>query len=357
MQGTRWERRRWPTIAGLAGVLMIASAAAGTAAPDDRPPPGCDATDLPARTAVGRPWFRLEPVLVGGGRDAQRLVLAHGRGRSWTMRLDAESFATGPTHGRVVVGTDDGRRSALSVVDTTRGCRQDAGTSVEVVRSAILATDATTLYEHRVRRADRADLGIWRRTIGTTEATSVLPPLEPDARFGPTWLTELRWAGRQLVVSSCGEIACRLRLLDPLSGAVRSVSDPRVGSLVGPFGDRLAVRGACRGLPCPVLTVDPDTADVTTLDPEAGQVTMAIDGDGVATLVTADVDGHALHAIDRAGRQRPLPGLGDDAVLAAGLAEVGLELPPGWIGLLDPRGPVGRPLDESAAVRLEEIRP
>ncbi len=358
MQGIRWERRRrWPTVAALAGVLVIGSAAAGAAAPDARPPPGCGPDDPPTRPVTGRPWFRLEPVLVGGGRDAQRLELAYGRGRTWTMRLDAESFATGPTDGRVVVGTDDGRRSTVSIVDTARGCRQAAGTSADVVRSAVLADDGTTLYEHRVRRGDRADLGIWRRPVGAADATRVLPPIEPDARFGPTWLTELRWAGRQLVVSTCGEVACRLRLLDPLSGAVRSVSDPRIGSLVGAFHDRLAVRGACRGLPCPVLAVDPGSGDVTTLDPEAGQVAVTVDPDGGATLVVADVDGHGLRAIDRAGRPRGLPDLGEDVVLTAGLPEIGLDLPPGWIGLLDGGGPAARQIHDPAARRLEEVRP
>ena len=103
--------------------------------------------------------------------------------------------------------------------------------------------------------------------------------MPPDPAFGRTWLTELRWAddGRRLVVSSCAEVACRFRVLDPTIGAVETVADPQLGSLVGMVDDALVVRGACRGLPCPVMRIDLGRDGVTVLDHTAGGATIVRD--------------------------------------------------------------------------------
>jgi hypothetical protein len=353
---SRWGRRVGPGIAALAGILVIASTAVGAATAEGRPPPDCEVDASGTVGAdTGSAWFRLEPTLVDGRRTGQRLEIGYGRGRGWGLDLDAESFATGPSDGRIVAATDDGTRSTVSLVDTRRGCATVLATTDDVVRSAVLAADGRTVYEHRVARADRRDLGIWRRVDDGT-ATPVLPPPDVDAAFGRTWLTTLHWSGRRLVVESCGEVACRVRELDPVSGAVRSISDPALGSLVGVAGDALVTRGACRGLPCPVLRADLATGEVTPLASAVGSAVMVLDGDRPVVVVN-DVDGHGLRGLRLHGAPVPLADLDAALRLAPPSPEFGVELPPGWIPLLGPDGPLARRLDAATARHLDEVRP
>jgi hypothetical protein len=355
MLESRWGRRLGPGIAAVAGILVIATASVGTATAGERPPPDCAAATAAPR-ATGSAWFRLDPTLVDGRRTGQRLTAGQGRGRAWSLALDAESFAASPRDGLVVVGSDDGARSTLSVVDLGRGCRVWVGSVTDVVRSAVLAADGRTIFEHRVARADRRDLGIWRHAPGA-DAVRVLPPPDVDAAFGRTWLTELRWNGRRLIVASCGETACRFRELDPMSGAVRSVSDPSLGSLVGASGDALVVRGACRGLPCPVLRADLATGRLTALGDAVGTAVVAAAADGTPIVAMAALDGHDLTTVTLDGA--PVAGLvADPAVpLLPSSPEVAVELPAGWIPVAGPSGPLARRVDAAVSRPLDEVRP
>ena len=87
------------------------------------------------------------------------------------------------------------------------------------------------------------------------------------------------------MVSSCAEVACRFRVLDPTTGAVETVADPQLGSLVGMVDDALVVRGACRGLPCPVMRIDLGRDGVTVLDDAAGGATIVRDPVGSPVVV------------------------------------------------------------------------
>ena len=352
MLESRWVRRLGPGIAAVAGILVIASTSLAASAAGDRPPPECAAT-VARPGSTGSAWWRLEPILEGGRRVGQRLEAGRGRGRAGVMALAAESFASGPRDGRIVVGSDDEASSRLWIIDTGRGCRQAVATERDVVRSAVLAADGSTLFEHRVDRHDRRDLGIWRRSaLGSP--TRVLPPPAGDPRFGRTWWTELRWSDRRLVVASCGEVACRFSEVDPLSGAVRSITDPSLGSLVGVAGDALVVRGACRGLPCPVLRADLSTGTVTTLANEAGAAVAAQDGSGRPVVVLAGLDGDGLRSIGFDGRPMTID---PTAVPLAVTGELAVDLPPGWIPVLGDPDPLARPLDSATPRRLDEVRP
>ena len=163
--------------------------------------------------------------------------------RTRALDLDAESFAAGPFGGTTLIGSDDGRRSRLSLVDAARGCAWPLVASRDVIRTATLAPDGTSLFEFRVDRQTRADLGVWRRALdGSAAPARVLAPIAADARFGPTWTTDLVWSedGGTLAVQSCGEISCRVRILDPRDGGVRLVADP------APCRPRRARRGSPR---------------------------------------------------------------------------------------------------------------
>ncbi|MEX2183662.1 MAG: hypothetical protein WEC14_04400 [Chloroflexota bacterium] len=368
---TRWGRRLGLGVAASAVVLAIATTTLGAPTVEGRPPPACTETAAAApfnRTA----WQRIEPVLAKGARAAQRLVLGIAGGPTWTIPLDAESFASGPDSGRVVFATDDGRRSTITIVDLAHGCTRAIAVASDVVRSAVLGPDDETTYEHRVGRADRDDLGIWRRSPLSGDAERILPPIEPDARFGITFLTTLQWSadGRHLGIASCGEVACRLRVLDTSDGSTRTVAEPALGELVGITADQAVMRGACRGLPCPIVAIDLDQ----------GLESVIAEGAGTADLVVDDA-GRPVVAFEHGGPGGPLTllPLGGAQVAAQtadvpeGLriadhdADINVDVPRGWVLLSDNAGPEDpaawirdarfRRLADGAIRRLDEVLP
>ena len=117
---------------------------------------------------------RLDPIVVDGAYVGQRLSVGAGGAPPKRIDLAAESFATGPTGGVVLIGSDDGRRSQLSLVDVTGGCAWAIGSSTDVVRSATVSSDGRSVIESRVDRRTRADLGIWRRPFDGTPPVRVL---------------------------------------------------------------------------------------------------------------------------------------------------------------------------------------
>ena len=317
---TRWARRLGPGIAAIAAVAAIASTTAGA------PPPIWDPPDCPGLPWVGaRPsaaWFRLDPELAAGTFVGQRLTIGNAeRATEWRMELDAESFAAQPRGGTVLLGTDDGRVSRLSLIDVSGGCRWAVGTSRDVVRSALATPDGTAVVEHRVDRRTRADLGIWRRPFDGTASTRLLAAIPSDDRFGPTWVTELGWSedGERLVISSCGEVACRFRIVAATGGAVTSIADPSLGSFVGMADDHLVVREACRGLPCALVSRAIAGDERIVLEEAAGLAVMSRDGEGRSVVVHERDAG--LQAIRADGSDaRPLASPPDGLRLVAGVA-------------------------------------
>jgi hypothetical protein len=356
---SRWFRRAGPAVAALGGIALIATTTVGAPgrawAPD-----ACAGLPRIGGSAPGS-WYRIDPVLDAGTRTGQRLAVGRAGDRGTrTLELDAESFAAGPFGGMTLVGTDDGTRSRLSLVDVAGACAWSLGESRDVVRTATIAPDGATLFEFRVDRRTRADVGVWQRSLdGSTAATQVLPPIAVDARFGPTWLTDLAWSedGGSLAVQSCGEIACRVRVFDPTGGTVRLVDDPGMGDLVGLDGDRLVAHGACRGLPCPLVSIDLAAGSTIVLDHAAGQAVLSRDTAGRPVVVhevgagargplrVVGLDGDDAHELpgDPDGR-RLVPG----PARSAGAAE----RPAGWVLF----GPDGRlPVDGSLPPLLRHV--
>lgn len=358
MVESRWFRRAGPAVAALGGIALIATTTLG--APGRAWSPEACAGVPRIGAAANGTWYRIDPVLETGTRTGQRLVLGLAGARDTrALDLDAESFAAGPFGGATLIGTDDGRRSRLSLVDAARGCAWPLVTSADVVRTATLTPDGTTLVEFRVDRKTRADLGVWQRALdGSTGPSRVLPPITADARFGPTWITAFVWSedGRSLAVQSCGEIACRVRILDPRDGGMRLVADPGLGDLVGLDARRLVAHGACRGLPCPLVSMDTVTGTTLVLDPAAGQAVLSRDADGRTVVVhEVGVDGDHLRVVGLDGRgPRLLDGDPDGGRLVAGPARSGsgAEHAPGWLLF----GPDGRlPIDGSLRPLLRHV--
>ncbi len=303
---SRWFRRAGPGIAALGALAFVASTTVGAPEPTWEPPP-CSGRPAAGIAASGA-WYQLDPVIEGGARTGQRLVVGEpGGARPRTLALDAESFAAGPFGGTVLAGTDDGRRSRLSLIDIGAGCAWAVGTSDDVVRRATIAPDRATVYEFRVDRRARADLGVWRRRLdGRGSATRVLAPIAPDPAFGRTWLTDFAWSddGHTLAVQSCGEVACRFRLLSSAGGPVGLVADPRLGDAVGLSGDRLVTHGACKGLPCPLIAVDLTDGSSVLLHAAAGQAVLARDRHGRSVVVhEVGADGRSLRTVELDGRE------------------------------------------------------
>ena len=369
MVESRWFRRAGPAVAALGGIALIASTTLG--APGRAWTPDACAGAPRIGAAASGTWYRIDPVLDAGTRTGQRLVLGRAGDLSTrSLDLAAESFAAGPFGGAALVGTDDGRRSRLSLVDVARDCAWPLVASADVVRTATVAPDGTTLYEFRVDRRTRADVGVWRRALAGSEAPArVLHPIESDERFGRTWVTDFIWSedGRSLAVQSCGEIACRVRILDTMGGLVRLVADPGLGDLVGLDADRLVAHGACRGLPCPLVSVDIATGASLILDPAAGQAVLSRDAAG-RTIVVHEVGagGDQLRVVGLDGQEpRLLDGDVDGRRLVAGPARSGsgAEHDPAWL-LFGPDGrlpihgslrPILRHVHDGRAVLFDEV--
>jgi hypothetical protein len=331
------------TFAAVAVVAALGGARPPVLAAADPPwdPPPC-AESRPAQVPTGTAWYRLDPVLDGRGWLAgQRLTLGLVAGPVRHMDLAAESFASGPQAGLVLVGEDDGVVSRLRLIDPGRGCETAVGQERRaVIRGALLAPDGVTVWEHRVSRITRADEGVWRRPSAGGQPVRVLAPLPVDARLGPTFVTELSWVqdGR-LGVAACGERACRTRIVDPVIGQVGSFAG--TGPLVGVQGGRAIAHGACAGLPCPIEAVDLETGRRSVLVEEAGLA--SIDGSGTGSLVF-EGPGGSLEMLDLgSGKRSPL---GTDAgllpVRRTSAATSGADTPGRGV-LIAPNGRVAQP--------------
>jgi len=363
--------RRWLVSLGppLAAALTFGLVASSSFGATDRrwdPPPCPGGPDRLAQAAAdanrtdgaGRPvpdaWFTLDPVLDGGGALAgQRLRIGLGGQRASHVNLPAEASASGPFGRVVLVVADDGRRSEIRAIDRRNSCAWSLGVSNDVVRRVILDPAGTAVHEFRVDRTTRQDLGVWRRPIDGTAPQRVLGPVPDDARFGPTWSTNLGWSedATTLAVQSCGAVNCRTRLLNTGRATVALLDEPGQGDLVGIVDGVAVTRSACHALPCPVVVTDAATGRSSTLVDAAGPATLVAGPDGprVAAETPAgtelrDLDGRLDRTLDPppAGR---LVRSGNDATSGTGL-------PSGWLAW----SPDGRSPDDAFITRLSDGR-
>jgi hypothetical protein len=293
----------------LAGAVTLGGTAPFAAATKGWMPPPCGGGGAPPGGDAA--WYRADPVLDGSGTLAGlRLVAGGMEGPDRVLALEPESFASGPVQGRVIVGEDDGTHSVLRALDPARGCATEiASVRDGVVRSAVASEDGRVLFEHRVDRLSRTDLGVWRRDLedwrSMGPARRVLEPLGPDARYGPTFTTGLVVdATGGLVVASCGERACRTRMLAS-DGRIRTVGP--TGPALGAVGGSPVTRDVCTGLPCPIVVHEPDgTQRIIARDARlaalggAGDGVLVVEGDG-GRLRTVDVQSGAGMALAAEG--------------------------------------------------------
>ncbi len=330
--------------------------------------------DAPTIASIrGAPWFRLDSLLDGAGAlHGQRLAFGRdGDPIARTLDLAAESFAAGPFGRVVLVGSDDGAMSRLEALDVGFGCSWSMAEDRAVIRRATIDPAGSGIYEARVDRATRADLGVWLRpTDGRAPAHRVLPALAPDPRFGRTFSTEFAWdlAGDRLAVQACGELACRTRVVTPFDGPTRTLDGPDLGVLVGLDGDHLVTYEACRGLPCPIVSSDLATGDRRVLASAAGLAVLASTPDGARLVLEAPLGGgRGLRSVALdTGAALDLGLIPDDLRLlpSADQAAAATRTPRGWV-LLAPEaripadGHSGHPqlrrIPDGTTVPLDEV--
>jgi hypothetical protein len=384
---SRWLRFIGTGVIALVAVGSVASTASGAG---QRPWKGAACADEPGSRATAarwedeidlaelrtQPWFRQDPRLDrAGALQGQRLAVGlDGERSSRILDLPPESFAAGPFGRVVLVGSDDGSTSRVAALDVTGECSWTvAEESSAVIRRATIDPRGETLFEMRVDRVTRTDLGVWARPLdGSRPAFQIIEPIELDERFGRTYATEFTWdlAGQRLAIQSCGELACRTRVYDPAGGPLRTIAEADLGEIVGLSGDDLATYGACGGWPCPVVTVHLETGSrrvlaegaavailVATTDgprlvhevlADTGVTLLAVSLDGATTTDLGRLpDGHRLHA-------------------APSVAESATEVPAGWVlvgpdGRIPDTGPTAqtqlRHVVDGITVQLQEVAP
>ncbi len=380
MAVSRWLRWVGPGAIALGIGGSIASVAAGAsgrpwAQPCDRPIRDtilADASPEMIGDLRGTPWLRVDPVLDDAGTlQGQRLTVGlDGERSARSLGLVAESFASGPFGTIILAGSDDGVRSRLEAIDVVAGCTWPIADERAVIRRATIDPVAGAVYETRVDRSSRKDLGVWLRPLdGATPARRVLEPLPDDDRFGRTFSTEFTWdvSGTTLAVQACGATACRTRVLSTGANQVITIDEAGLGPLVGLDVERLVSYEACPGLPCPIVATDLASGERTVLAPEAG-LSVVVDTSDGARLVH-EVGGPAgprLRAIGLDGRAPS-----DVGSLPAGLrlhpgfalSNAATDLPPDWILLTsDGRITLESPVDrhelrhvhDGSSVSLEE---
>lgn len=310
-------------------------------------------------------WFRLDPRLDrAGALQGQRLALGlDGARSSRILDLPPESFAAGPFGRVVLVGSDDGSSSRLEALDVTAECSWTVAADVaDVVRRATIDPEGETIYEMRVDRATRADLGIWARPLdGTAPAVQIIEPIGADDRFGRTYSTEFTWdlTGDRLAIQSCGEAACRTRIYDRAGGPLRVVADEDLGAIVGLSGDDLVTYAACKGWPCPVVAVSVETGRRQVLTDAAAVAILATTSDGPRLVheILGEA-GIAVRAVSLDGSVATDLGPVQEGLrlhAAPSAAESATEIPAGWV-LLGPEGrfPDTGPTTQTQLRRVED---
>ena len=364
----RWLRRLGPPVAALGAVGLLVSGSGGATA-RILPPVACTGSAGDATTAVrvpdpaaparlaGESWFRLQPRLDAAlALAGQQLEIGWRGGVSRLLDLPPESFAAGPFGRLVVVGADDGARSTLRAFDGADPCDWLLAQERDIIRRATIDPLGNDVYEFRVDRLSRADLGVWRRRLSGGAAVQVVPALPTDDRYGPTFSTELSWSegGDQLAVQSCGLSHCRTRLLDVASGGIRSMFGEDQGPLLGVTRGKLIGYGACRGLPCPVRSTDLASGMDVTLVEAAGVAGLVATEAGPAVAYETGTGSAELAAVDViSGVSRPVATVPRDLRLATtwDSSATRERLPAGW-ALLSPADGSSGSVDRSVLIRL-----
>src|SRR3954453_11069279 len=142
------KRPRWvsfaPLVLGAAGLFVLVRVLpAADAGPARTVGPLAQCADRPSvgHAVAARPgaFWKLAPRLDASGALAgQRLQVGRDGVAVGATDLGAESAASGPVNGAILVAEDDGAASTVRLVASSSGCGASIFTTRDVVRSAIL---------------------------------------------------------------------------------------------------------------------------------------------------------------------------------------------------------------------------
>ena len=323
MAESRWLRWIGPGVVALGAVALIASTTlgAGTGRGDRAPAPDRRATRSLRQGSRHRPrprtctrgrgsdWTRCstarEPCAASVSRRASAAVAPSRR-----SDLPPESFASGPFGGIVLVGSDDGVASRLMAFDVADGCTWTLATERDVIRRATVDPAGATIYETRVDRTSRADLGVWQRPLDGGPARRILEPLPADVRLRANVLDRVH-VGMPTATGSPSSPAARSPVGRGSSPGMARPSAtsrrPISASWSGSPAIEPVTYGACRGWPCPIVSVDVRTGARLTLDASGGQAVVAATSEGARlVLETAARDGSdSALAVASTARRHP----------------------------------------------------
>jgi len=224
------------------------------------------------------------------GQFLGRYIAVSAPGRAVTLNLPVESSISQPIGDALVYTQSVGATSEIHVIDLGTGCDELLARANGTVRSAMLNSVGDTLYVHSVTFPFRSDAGVTRYALDSGTSSEVVPALPDDARFGPTFSTQLGWSidGGALFVQSCGEKECRTRLLNIATGASATFDAAGQGQIIGATTAHLITYGDCLGQPCAVISTDLATGTTATLADEAWSATLvATPGGPVVQIETA----------------------------------------------------------------------
>ena len=240
MLESRWLRWIGPGVIalGAVGLDRVDDARSRRSGPGSRAP--APAPGRPSRAAATRhrpiavgdlrtePWYPARPACsIGPARSRASdwpSALDGDRVPAGTLDLPPESFAAGPFGRIVLVGADDGAASRLRAVDVAGGCAWPIATEPTSSggRRSTRTAGPSTRCASTARR--RADLGVWARPLDGAAGRPRPRADRPGRAVRPDLLDRVRVGSSpvdRLAVQSCGEVACRTRVLDPASGAAR----------------------------------------------------------------------------------------------------------------------------------------
>lgn len=284
-------------------------------------------------------WWALSGQLDGNGALVGRhLAIGRGGAANLALELAPETLASGPQGGIVALTTDDGRHSQIRLVSVDHSCSFVVAETPKLARGAIVSPADGSVFVHLLDRFSRVDLGTWRYSPdGVGDPALVAPPLQPDAKRGPTWTTDLRLdgAGALLAVQSCTDEGCGTRVFNLRKGLTPIATlDGQQGSLIALTSESAITWEQCFELPCAIDQWSLLTGGSVTVVQRAESAAVSSNGHFLVAVTDASKGGDIRVDLQR-GDAKGIRGLNRNERFVGGgvLGVQGIEVGPDEVGV------------------------